>query len=244
LEMKEWITGRNPVYECLRANRRHFFRLLIAKGVEEKGRVSEIIALAKEKRLPVERVERLAREELAENPQGVAMEASQYPYADLDAIFTLAKKKGEPLFILMLDQVQDPQNLGTLIRSAEVFGVHGVVIPSHRAAGVTPAVVNASSGASEHLLIAPDNLAQAIDAIKAQDAWVIGLDMDENATPLSKTNLKGPLAVVVGSEGEGLRRLVREKCDLITYIPMKGKVASLNAAVAGSIVLQAAAAVR
>lgn len=242
--MKEWITGRNPVYECLRANRRHFFRLLIAKGVEEKGRVSEIIALAKEKRLPVERVERLALEELAENPQGVAMEASQYPYADLDAIFTLAKKKGEPLFILMLDQVQDPQNLGTLIRSAEVFGVHGVVIPSHRAAGVTPAVVNASSGASEHLLIVPDNLAQAIDAIKAQDAWVIGLDMDENATPLGKTNLKGPLAVVVGSEGEGLRRLVREKCDLITYIPMKGQVASLNAAVAGSIVLQAAAAVR
>jgi len=242
--MKEWITGRNPVYECLRANRRHFFRLLIAKGVEEKGRVSEIIALAKEKRLPVERVERLALEELAENPQGVAMEASQYSYADLDAIFALAKKKGEPLFILMLDQVQDPQNLGTLIRSAEVFGVHGVVIPSHRAAGVTPAVVNASSGASEHLLIAPDNLAQAIDAIKAQDAWVIGLDMDkENATPLGKTNLKGPLAVVVGSEGEGLRRL-GEKCDLITYIPMKGKVASLNAAVAGSIVLQAAAAVR
>ena len=242
--MKEWITGRNPVYECLRANRRHFFRLLIAKGVEEKGRVSEIIALAKEKRLPVERVERLALEELAENPQGVAMEASQYPYADLDAIFAFAKNKGEALFILMLDQVQNPQNLGTLIRSAEVFGVHGVVIPSHRAAGVTPAVVNASSGASEHLLIAPDNLTQAIDAIKAQDAWVIGLDMDENATPLSKTNLKGPLAVVVGSEGEGLRRLVREKCDLITYIPMKGKVASLNAAVAGSIVLQAAAAVR
>jgi len=144
----------------------------------------------------------------------------------------------------MLDQVQDPQNLGTLIRSAEVFGVHGVVIPSHRAAGVTPAVVNASSGASEPLLLAPDNLTQAIAAIKAQDAWVIGLDMDENATPLSKTNLKGPLAVVGGSEGEGLRRLVREKCDLITYIPMKGKVASLNAAVAGSIVLQAAAAVR
>jgi 23S rRNA (guanosine2251-2'-O)-methyltransferase len=243
--MKEWITGRNPVYECLRAGRRHFFRLLIAKGVEEKGRVSEIITLAKEKRLPLERVERLALEELAENPQGVALEASQYPYADLDAIFALTKKKGEPLFILMLDQVQDPQNLGTLIRSAEVFGVHGVVIPSHRAAGVTPAVVNASSGASEHLLIAPDNLAQAIDAIKAQDAWVIGLDMDEeNATLLAKTNLKGPLAVVVGSEGEGLRRLVREKCDLITTIPMKGQVASLNAAVAGSIVLQAAAAVR
>ncbi len=242
--MKEWITGRNPVYECLRANRRHFFRLLIASGVEEKGRVSEILALGKEKRLPIEKVDRFKLNEISENPQGVALETSEYPYADLDTIFELAEKKGEPLFILMLDQVQDPQNLGTLIRSAEVFGVHGLVIPSHRAAGVTPAVVNASSGASEHLLIAPDNLAQAIDTIKARDAWVIGLDMDESATPLVKTNLKGPLALVVGSEGEGLRRLVREKCDLITYIPMKGKVASLNAAVAGSIVLQAAAAVR
>ena len=242
--MKEWITGRNPVYECLRANRRHFFRLLIASGVEEKGRVSEILALGKEKRLPIERVDRFKLNEISENPQGVALEASEYPYADLEAIFALAEKKGEPLFILMLDQVQDPQNLGTLIRSAEVFGVHGLVIPSHRAAGVTPAVVNASSGASEHLLIAPDNLAQAIDTIKAQDAWVIGLDMDENATSLEKTNLKGPLALVVGSEGEGLRRLVRDKCDLITTIPMKGNIASLNAAVAGSIVLQAAAAVR
>jgi 23S rRNA (guanosine2251-2'-O)-methyltransferase len=144
----------------------------------------------------------------------------------------------------MLDQIQDPQNLGTLIRSAEVFGVHGLVIPTHRAAGITPAVVNASSGASEHLLIAPSNLAQAIDAIKAQDAWVIGLDMDTSATPLSKTNLKGPIAIVVGSEGEGLRRLVREKCDLITFIPMQGQVASLNASVAGSIVLHAAAALR
>ena len=204
--MKEWITGRNPVYECLRANRRHFFRLLIAIGVEEKGRISEIIALGKEKRLPLERVDRFKLNEISENPQGVALETSEYPYADLDAIFALAEKKGEPLFILMLDQVQDPQNLGTLIRSAEVFGVHGLVIPSHRAAGVTPAVVNASSGASEHMLIAPDNLgAGHRHDSKRQDAWVIGLDMDESATPLAKTNLKGPLAVVVGSEGEGLR---------------------------------------
>ncbi len=242
--MKEWITGRNPVYECLRAGRRYFFRLLIAQGVEEKERINEIMALAQAKRLTPERVQRAALDELSENPQGVALQASEYPYADLETIFSLAEKKQEALFILMLDQVQDPQNLGTLIRSAEVFGVHGLVIPAHRAAGVTPAVVNASSGASEHLLIAPDNLAQAIDMVKARDAWVIGLDMDENATPLAQTNLKGALAIVVGSEGEGLRRLVREKCDLITSIPMKGKIASLNAAVAGSIVLQAAAAAR
>jgi len=242
--MKEWITGRNPVCECLRAGRRHFFRLLIAQGVEEKERINEIMAVAQAHRLTPERVQGAALDEFSENPQGVALQASEYPYADLEAIFSLAEKKQEALFILMLDQVQDPQNLGTLIRSAEVFGVHGLVIPAHRAAGVTPAVVNASSGASEHLLIAPDNLAQAIDTVKARDAWVIGLDMDASATPLAQTNLKGALVIVVGSEGEGLRRLVREKCDLITSIPMKGKIASLNAAVAGSIVLQAAAAAR
>jgi len=242
--MKEWITGRNPVYECLRAGRRHFFRLQLAKGVEQKGRIAEILNLAKSARLNPEWVERDALEAYSDNPQGVALQASEYPYADLHAIFNLAHQNNEPLFLLILDQIQDPQNMGTLIRSAEVFGVHGMVIPSHRSAGITPAVVNASSGASEHLLIAPDNLAQAIDEIKAQDGWVIGLDMDSSATPLAKTNLKGNLAIVVGSEGEGLRRLVREKCDLITYIPMRGKVASLNAATAGSIVLQAAAAVR
>lgn len=242
--MKEWITGRNPVYECLRAGRRHFFRLQLAKGVEQKGRISEILDLAKTARLNPEWIERDALEAYSDNPQGVALQASEYPYADLQAIFDLAAQKSEPLFMLILDQIQDPQNMGTLIRSAEVFGVHGMVIPAHRSASVSPAVVNASSGASEHLLIAPGNLAQAIDAVKAQDGWVIGLDMDPSASPLAKTNLKGSLAIVVGSEGEGLRRLVREKCDLITFIPMRGKVASLNAATAGSIVLQAAAAVR
>ena len=242
--MKEWITGRNPVYECLRAGRRHFFRLQLAKGAEQKGRIPEILTLAKTARLNVEWVDRDALDEYSDNPQGVALQASEYPYADLQAIFDLAGQKSEALFMLILDQIQDPQNMGTLIRSAEVFGVHGMVIPAHRSAGVTPAVVNASSGASEHLLIAPGNLAQAIDAVKEQNGWVIGLDMDTSATPLAQTNLKGNLAIVVGSEGEGLRRLVREKCDLITYIPMRGKVASLNAATAGAIVLQAAAAVR
>jgi 23S rRNA (guanosine2251-2'-O)-methyltransferase len=242
--MKEWITGRNPVYECLRAGRRHFFRLQLARGVEQKGRIPEILALAKQQHLNAEWVERDVLEEYSDNPQGVALQSSEYPYADLQGIFDLAKLRNEPLFMLILDQIQDPQNMGTLIRSAEVFGVHGMVIPAHHSASVTPAVVNASSGASEHLLIAPGNLAQAIDTIKEQDAWVIGLDMDTSATPLAQTNLKGALAFVVGSEGEGLRRLVREKCDLITYIPMRGKVASLNAATAGSIVLQAAAAAR
>ena len=242
--MKEWITGRNPVYECLRSGRRHFFRLMVAKGVEQKGRIPEIISLAKQNQISLEQVDRSVLNEYADNPQGVALQTSGYPYANLQDIFDKAEQQSEALFMLMLDQLQDPQNLGTLIRSAEIFGVHGIVMPAHRAAGITPAVVNASSGASEHLLISQNNLAQAIDMVKEQEAWVIGLDMDEATSPLSKTNLKGALAIVVGSEGEGLRRLVREKCDLITFIPQYGHVASLNASVAGSIVLNAAAAAR
>ncbi len=242
--MKEWISGRNPVYECLRAGRRHFFSLKIARGIEQKGRIAEILQLAQKYHLPQEQVDRMSLNTLGENPQGVALQASAYPYADLQTIFDKVKHLAESLFLLVLDQVQDPQNLGTLMRSAEVFGVQGVVIPTHRAAGITPAVVHACSGACEHLLIAPANLSQAIEAIKEQDAWVIGLDMDENSPPISEMELGGALAIVVGSEGEGLRSLVREKCDLITHLPMHGTVASLNAAVSGSIALYLAAAAR
>lgn len=238
--MKEWITGRNPVYECLRSQRRHFFRLLVARGAEESARLLDIQYLAKQVQLPVERVEKTELIAINEHHQGVALQTSEYPYADLTEIFALAETKMEPLFMLLLDQVQDPQNFGTLIRSAELFGVHGILIPPDRAAGVSPAVVHASSGGSEHLLIAQGNLAQAIDQIKAHNAWVIGLDMDTESNSLDKTNLSGALALVVGSEGSGLRRLVREKCDLIAHIPTTGRLDSLNAAVAGSIALYTA----
>lgn len=242
--MREWITGRNPVYECLRSQRRHFFRLLIARGTEDSARLSEIDDLAKKMNLPVERVEKTELIQIHEHHQGVALQASEYPYADLAQIFALAEKKAQPLFMLLLDQLQDPQNFGTLIRSAELFGVHGILIPPDCAAGVTPAVVHASSGGSEHLLIAQGNLAQAIDRIKARGAWVIGLDMDTRSQPLDKVNLSGALALVVGSEGGGLRRLVREKCDLIAHIPTSGRLESLNAAVAGSIALYAVSLIR
>ncbi len=238
--MKEWITGRNPVYECLRSKRRHFFQLLVARGAEESGRLAEIQELAMQIKLPIKKVERPEMFTIHEHNQGIALQASEYPYVDISEIFEWAEKKGEPLFMLLLDQVQDPQNFGTLIRSAELFGVHGILIPPDRAAGITPAVVSASSGGSEHLLIAQGNLAQAIDKIKAQGAWVIGLDMDTRSQPLDKVNLSGPLALAVGSEGGGLRRLVREKCDLIAHIPTTGQLDSLNAAVAGSIALYAA----
>ena len=238
--MKEWITGRNPVYECLRANRRHFFRLLTAEGVIKKGRIQDILKLARSRNISSEPVDRHELNRIGKNNQGIALEASEYSYSDLEMIFQKAEKASEPLLMLMLDQIQDPQNFGTLIRSAELFGVHGILIPPRRAVGITPAVVSASSGASEHLLVAQGNLAQAIDRVKEQNGWVIGLDMDVLSVPLGQVDWSGNTALVVGSEGSGLRRLVREKCDFITHIPMKGQLDSLNAAVAGSIALYAA----
>jgi 23S rRNA (guanosine2251-2'-O)-methyltransferase len=139
---------------------------------------------------------------------------------------------------LLIDTLQDPQNFGTLLRTAEVVGVHGVVIPLARTVEVTPAVVNASSGASEHLLIAQSNLSQTMDALKESDVWIVGLDQEgENLNEKSNRHLQSALALVVGSEGEGLRELTRKKCDILLKLPMRGHVESLNAAVAGSVAL-------
>ena len=235
--MKEWISGRNPVYEALQSRRRQPFRLWVARGAEVKGRLAEIISLAEKRRLPIEQVNRQQLDPLGENPQGVALEVGAYPYAALADILEVAKTRGEPLFVLVLDVIQNPQNLGSLLRTAEAVGVHGVLLPLRRAAGVTPAVVSASAGASEHLLVAQVNLAQAIAELKEAGAWVIGLEGSEEAQPVEQVRLDGPLALVVGSEGEGLRPLVRESCDLLLRLPMRGKIESLNAAIAGSIVL-------
>jgi len=235
--MKEWITGRNPVYEVLQARRRHFFRLWIAKGVKPQDRLVEIVRTMQGFNLPVEEVPRSQLDPLSESHQGVALQASDYPYSTLQDIQALAKKREEPFFVLLLDVIQDPQNLGTLIRTAEAVGVHGIVMPGRRAAGVTPAVVHASAGASEHMLIAQSNIAQAISVFKEAGAWSIGLEGSAEAQPVSRVNLKGPLALVVGSEGDGMRKLVRDSCDILMKLPMYGRIESLNAAVAGSVAL-------
>ena len=237
--MKEWIYSRNAVYETLRAKRRDVFSIEIAEGAQEKGRVSVILALAKERKVRVSRVPRGKLDKVHENHQGVAAEVSGYPYAGLADILEAARQKGEPPFALILDSLQDPQNFGALLRTAEAVGVHGVIIPLARAVEVTPAVVNASSGASEHLLIAQSNLSQAIEALKAADVWVVGLDQAGEplrAGPESK-HLRGGLGLVVGSEGQGLHELTRKKCDVLLQLPMRGQVESLNAAVAGSVAL-------
>jgi len=235
--MKEWIYGRNPVYEVLRAGRRHLFRLHIAQGVEEKGRMAEILRLAAERHLSPDHLPRQRLDSLGVNHQGIALEASGYPYSTLQDILSLAEGRQQPPLVLILDTLQDPQNLGTLLRTAEAAGVHGLLLPLRRAAGVTPAVVHASAGASEHLLVAQVNLAQGIAALKEAGLWVIGLENSQEARPLESANLDGPLALVVGSEGPGMRSLISRSCDLLVRLPMLGKVESLNAAVAGSIVL-------
>ena len=235
--MRETIYGRNPVHETLRAMRREVFYLLVAESVQERGRLAEILDLAARRKIPIERVSRQRLDKLSESHQGVALEVSGYPYMGLEDILDNASQRGESLFVLILDTLQNPQNLGTLIRTAEALGVHGILIPTHRAAEITPAVVSASAGATEHMLVAQVNLAQAIDELKASDAWVVGLDEGPESKSPSEVRLDGALAVVVGSEGEGIRPLVKSKCDFLLRLPMQGQIQSLNAAVAGSVAL-------
>ena len=236
--MKEFIYGRNAVYETLRAKRREFFNLQIADGVKEAGRISEILELAALNKVGANLVPRAKLEKLKANHQGVALEAGGYPYSDLIEILEQARRKKEPPFILILDSLQDPQNFGALLRTAEVVGVHGVVIPLARTVEVTPAVVNASSGASEHLLIARSNLSQAVDALKESEVWIVGLDQKGKLLhEKSNQHLQGALGLIVGSEAEGLHELTRKKCDVLIKLPMRGQIESLNAAVAGSIML-------
>ena len=235
--MKEWITGRNPVYEALRAKRRQAFRLLVAKGIKPEGQLPQILQIAQARRLPIEEVTRAQLDALANHHQGVALEASSYPYAALEDLLVNSQRQPEPPFFLLLDALQDPQNLGSLLRTAEAMGVHGVVLPSRQAAQITPAVVHASSGASEHLLIAQYNLAQAIERMKQLDIWIYGLDQAPSSKTPVELRFDLGLALVVGNEDTGMRQLVRQSCDELLRLPMVGKIESLNAAVAGSIAL-------
>ncbi|MCL5958909.1 MAG: 23S rRNA (guanosine(2251)-2'-O)-methyltransferase RlmB [Chloroflexi bacterium] len=231
------IWGRNPVHESLRAGRA-IKRILLAKGTKPSG-VVEILQQAKARAIRVEYVDRQRLDHLAGTPkhQGIVAEVPPFQYSNLADILSLAQSRGEYPLILILDSLQDPQNLGTLIRTAEAAGAHGVVIPEHRAVGVTPTVVKASAGAIEHLLVAQvTNLARAIEELKEAGVWVVGIDMDGRQA-FDEIDWNLPAALVVGAEGKGLGRLVKEKCDLVVRIPMRGQVSSLNAAVAGSIVL-------
>lgn len=237
--MREVLYGRNAVREALRAGRRKIYKLILAQGTKETGIVADIATLASKSGVPIQRVERRQLDKIGDfNHQGVAAETTQYPYAELEEILTQADQRQETPLLLMLDCLQDPQNLGTLLRTAEIVGVHGAVIPRRRAVGITPAVVNSSAGATEHLLVVQvTNLVRTMEELKAQGLWIVGLEDMPQARLCYQSDLTMPLALVVGSEGRGMGRLVRETCDILIRLPMRGKISSLNAAVAGSITL-------
>jgi 23S rRNA (guanosine2251-2'-O)-methyltransferase len=236
--MREIIYGRNSVYETLRARRRQFFGLQILESVQPSPRIDEILQLAHSQRIPTNRVHRLKLQDRGAHHQGLILEVGPYPYVDLADISESALQSGQKPFILILDSLQDPQNFGALLRTAEAVGVHGVIVPLAHAAQVTPAVVNASAGAVEHLRIAPSNLAQSMDVLKQSDVWAVGLDpRGEPLGPSPNDYFTSGLALIVGSEGQGLRDLTRRKCDILLRLPMRGQIESLNAAVSGSIAL-------
>lgn len=238
--MSDILYGRNAVREALRARRRPYRGLSIAAGSQETGPLAEIVELAAAARLPVARLERreLDRQLGGANHQGVALAAGRYPYVELEDCLTAAQQQAEPPLLLLLDHLQDPQNVGTLLRTAEVVGAHGVLLPGRRAVGITPAVVNASSGATEHLRIVQiDNVARTIRLLQDAGLWVAGLEESPTAKAFDQVDLDLPLTLVVGAEGAGLARLTRERCDFLLRLPMRGQIESLNAAVAGSIAL-------
>ena len=232
------IWGRRVVTEALRA-RRTVRRVYLGGRPGPENPLGEIADLARRAHVPVQVLDRRALDRIADTDrhQNVAAEVLDYEYAELGDLLEVARRRNEPPLLLMLDQLQDPQNLGSLIRTAEAVGAHGVVLPRHRAVGVTPAVERTSAGALEHLQVAEVvNLNRAIDELKQQGVWIVGLDA-EGKQDMSDVDPAVGIALVVGSEGKGISRLVGEKCDFLVRLPMRGKVGSLNAAVAGSIVL-------
>ncbi|HSJ57388.1 MAG TPA: 23S rRNA (guanosine(2251)-2'-O)-methyltransferase RlmB [Anaerolineae bacterium] len=239
--MREILYGRQPVRETLRAGRRQVFKLLVVAGLKPTDIVGEALARARRGGIPVQEVDRKELDKVAggeANHQGLAAEVSGYPYGDLHAILAAAGQDGRPPFLLLLDHLLDPQNLGSLLRSAEAAGVHGIVLPGRRASGVTPAAVRASAGAAEHVLVAEvANLVQAMRQLREEGVWLAGLEAAPQAQLYTQADLRGPLALVVGSEGQGLARLVRDTCDYLIKLPMQGQVESLNAATAGAIAL-------
>lgn len=241
--MSEFIYGLWPIMETLRAGRRTIEKLVMADNLDDKGLVGEIVVAAKEKGVDVNRVQRRIIDDIANgsNHQGVALRVGDYPYVEVEDILQLSAQRGEKPFVLVLDLLKDPQNVGSLIRVADAVGIHGVIIQDRRAVSVTPAVVASSSGAVEHLRIAQvTNLVNAMKELKDNDVWLVGMDVGPNVPPLDKTDLNMAIGMVMGSEGEGLRRLVRDTCDLLVTLPMRGQVGSLNVATAGSIALYSA----
>lgn len=228
------LAGRNPIREALKACR-DIEKLLVQKG-ELTGSAREIVQMAKEAHIPVQEVEHQRLNELAKNHQGMIAFASAYQYSTVEEMLAVAEERGEQPFLILLDGITDPHNLGAIIRTAECVGAHGVIVPERRAVGLTPAAVKASAGAVEHIRVARVvNMTRVIEMLKQHGIWTYALTMD--GTDYEKVNFSGGVALVVGSEGEGISHLVLENCDQKVSLPMAGHLDSLNASVAAGIVM-------
>ena len=236
-EYNDQVEGRNAVLELLESGR-DINKILVANG-EKHGSIHKILAIAKERKIIVTEMERNKLNQIAQTPnnQGVIAIVPPYDYCEVEDILEEAKRKDEMPFILILDGIEDPHNLGSIIRTAETAGVHGIIIPKRRAASVNSTVSKVSAGAVEFMKIARvNNINETIRYLKEQDVWICGTDMDTN-TIYTKQDYKMPIAIVIGSEGFGMSRLVKENCDFLVKIPMKGKITSLNAAVSAGIIM-------
>ncbi len=226
--------GRNAVKELL-SGERDIEKIYVQRG-EREGSLKVLVAMARERKIPVSELEKARLDAMSKgvNHQGIIAVASEHNYSSVDEILAYAEEKGEKPFLILLDGVEDPHNLGAIIRSAECCGAHGVIIPKRRAVGLTPVVSKASAGAVEHMRVAKvTNLSQTIDELKERGFWVYGADM--GGKEYYSTDFSGSVCLVLGSEGFGISRLVREKCDFIVSIPLYGNVNSMNVSCAGAV---------
>ncbi|OIJ15432.1 23S rRNA (guanosine(2251)-2'-O)-methyltransferase RlmB [Anaerobacillus arseniciselenatis] len=233
----EFIVGKNPVLEALRSGHT-INKIWIGEGTQ-KGQVNQVLDLAKENGIQFQFVPKKKLDTLVDtkNHQGVVASVAAYEYADIDDVFRKAEQKGEDPFILILDEIEDPHNLGSILRTADAAGAHGVIIPKRRAVGLTATVAKASTGAIEYVpVVRVTNLARTMDELKKRGLWFAGTDA-KGDTDFREASFDLPIGLVIGSEGKGMSRLIKEKCDFLLSVPMLGKVTSLNASVAASLLM-------
>ena len=232
--MEDYIAGRNAVTEALKTQR-PLDSVLIAKG-QRQGSIGPIVARCRDNGIPVKEVDSRKLDAMAPNNQGIIAVAACKEYASIEDLFAVAEERDEPPLFIVCDELEDPHNLGAILRTAEAAGAHGVIVPKRRAAGLTSTVYKASAGAVEYVPVARvSNITETLRELKKRGVWVYGLDMQGETW--CSSDLTGPMALVVGSEGHGMTRLVREQCDFILSLPMQGHINSLNASVACGIVL-------
>lgn len=233
---EDYIMGKNPIIEALKAER-DIHKILIAEG-SLRGQMLEITQMAKEAHVIVQFVPKKKLDGMIEgNHQGVIAQVAAYQYAELDDLFALAAKRNEDPFFLLLDEIEDPHNLGSIMRTADATGAHGIIIPKRRAVGLTATVAKLSTGAIEHIpVVRVTNMSRTIDELKEKGVWIAGTDA-KGKDDYRQMDGTLPLGLVIGSEGKGMGRLIRDKCDFLVQLPMAGHVTSLNASVAAALLM-------